>query len=159
MIWELKNENNETTNTFEDLVEIGSKYFENIFKEGQQTTIAEVIWISQYFPESITKEDNMERMEEFSEEEVKETLLGFQKDKILGPNRWTIELFLAIHDSIAPELLQLVEETRKIGVLHLPLNSTFLTLIPKKDTPESLEDYRPISLCNITYKVVTNIIA
>ena len=32
-IWELKNENNETLNTFEDLAEIGKKYFENIFKE------------------------------------------------------------------------------------------------------------------------------
>ena len=28
-----------------------------------------------------------------------------------------------------------------------------------KDKPESLEDYKPISLCNITYKVVTKIIS
>ena len=49
-ILELKNENNETTNTFEDLAEIGKKYFENIFKEDQQATIAEVIRISQCFP-------------------------------------------------------------------------------------------------------------
>ena len=42
-IWELKKENNETANIFEDLVEIGKKYFENIFKEDQQATIAEVI--------------------------------------------------------------------------------------------------------------------
>ena len=42
-VWELKKENNETTNTFEDLAEIGKNYFENIFKEDQQETIAEVI--------------------------------------------------------------------------------------------------------------------
>ena len=42
-IWELKNENNETVNTFEDLAKTGKKYFENIFKEDQQTTIAKVI--------------------------------------------------------------------------------------------------------------------
>ena len=42
-IWEIKNENNEIINTFEDLVETGKKYFENICKEDQQTTIAEVI--------------------------------------------------------------------------------------------------------------------
>ena len=29
-IWELKNENNETTNTFEDLAEIGKNYFEHL---------------------------------------------------------------------------------------------------------------------------------
>ena len=70
-----------------------------------------------------------------------------------------MEFFLAGYDIIGPDLLQLVEETRVNGILHLPLNSTFLALIPKKDNPKSLDDYRPISLCNITYKVVTKIIA
>ena len=98
-------------------------------------------------------------MEEVSKEELKTTLHSLQKDKSPGPDGWTVEFFLAGYDSIGPDLLQLVEETRKNGVLHPPLNSTFLTLIPKKDSPESLEDYRPISLCNITYKVVTKIIA
>ena len=44
-------------------------------------------------------------------------------------------------------------------VFFTPPNSTFLALIPKKDKLERLEDYRPISLCNITYKVVTKIIS
>ena len=42
-IWELKNENNETATTFEDIAETGKAYFENIFKENQQETIAKVI--------------------------------------------------------------------------------------------------------------------
>ena len=62
-IWELKKENNEIANTFEDLAEIGKNYFENIFKENHQATIAEVIWILQCFLESIS-EDNMELMKE-----------------------------------------------------------------------------------------------
>ena len=88
----------------------------------------------------------MELMEEVSEEELKETLNIFQKDKIPGPDGWKVEFFLAGYDTIGPYLLKLVEETRVNGILHLPLNSTFLALIPKKDNLESLEDYRPISL-------------
>ena len=109
------------------------------------------------FLESINEEDNLELLEEVSEEELKATLNNFQKDKNLGPDGWTVELFLADYDTIGPDLLQLVEETRVNGILHLPLNSTILSLIPKKDNPESLEDYRLISLCNITYKVITKI--
>ena len=101
----------------------------------------------------------MELMEEVLEEELKATLLSFQKDKSPGPDGWTVEFFLARYDTIGPYLLQLVEETRVNGVLHLPLNSTFLTLVPPKNNPESVEDYWPISLCNITYNVVTKIIA
>ena len=98
-------------------------------------------------------------MEEVSEEDLKATLNSFQKDKSPGPDGWTVEFFLAAYDSISLDLLQLVEETRVNGVLHPLLNSNFIDLILKKDNPEILEDYKPISMCNITYKVVTKIIA
>ena len=45
---------------------------------------------------------------------------------------------------------------RKISEL---LNSTYLSLIPKKDHSDSFNDYRPISLCNLLYKLITKIIA
>ena len=38
------------------------------------------------------------------------------------------------------------------------LNRTLITLIPKCNTPESLSNYHPISLCNIVYKIVTKVI-
>ena len=38
------------------------------------------------------------------------------------------------------------------------LNETLISLIPKTQSPESLNNYRPISLCNTIYKVITKII-
>ena len=38
------------------------------------------------------------------------------------------------------------------------LNQTRIVLIPKIQGPETLGSYRPISLCNTTYKIVTKII-
>ena len=38
------------------------------------------------------------------------------------------------------------------------LNRTHITLIPKVQGPETLGNYRPISLCNSVYKIVTKII-
>ena len=37
------------------------------------------------------------------------------------------------------------------------LNQTFILLIPKKEDPRHLEDFRPISLCKKIYKVLTKI--
>ena len=44
------------------------------------------------------------------------------------------------------------------GVMPDAMNSTFLALVPKKDNSESFMDYKPIALCNLVYKLVTNII-
>jgi hypothetical protein len=44
------------------------------------------------------------------------------------------------------------------GKMPRYLNKTLISLIPKCIGPETLNQYRPISLCNTVYKVVTRII-
>ena len=41
------------------------------------------------------------------------------------------------------------------GVMPDGVNDAAIVLIPKVQHPESLKDYRPISLCNVLYKVVS----
>lgn len=53
----------------------------------------------------------------------------------------------------------MVEESRRKGEVYQPFNSTFIALIPKKEVPETFEDFRPISLCNRIYKIIAKVIA
>ena len=48
---------------------------------------------------------------------------------------------------------------RVSGFVPPSLNSTFLALIPKKERPSTFADFRPISLCNLLYKLISKIIA
>ena len=45
------------------------------------------------------------------------------------------------------------------NTIPLGVNETLSVLIPKCDGPSRLIDFKPISLCNVIYKVVTKLIA
>ena len=91
--------------------------------------------------------------------EVDSTLKLFAKDKSPGFDGWTVEFFLHLFDILRPELVRAIEEYLVSSAILEKLNKTFLTLIPKVDQPASFADYRPISLCNLFYKLISKIIA
>ena len=81
-------------------------------------------------------------------EELKETLHSFQKDKSPGPDGWPIEFYLGFFDILGEDLLEVVEESRRTGIIHALINATFVSLIPTVDKPVGFDDFRSISLCN-----------
>ena len=56
------------------------------------------------------------------------------------------------------EVWKVVDESRTMHWLLPSLNATFITLIPKEDHLSTLEKFRPISLCNVIYKIISNVI-
>ena len=91
--------------------------------------------------------------------EVEAVLRGFKEDKSPGSDGWPVEFFLAFYDLVGEELVMAVEQARLQGKVSGALNSTFLTLIPKCEKPLTCDDFRPISLCNLVYKIISKIAA
>ncbi|KAL4626285.1 hypothetical protein ACB092_05G085100 [Castanea dentata] len=48
---------------------------------------------------------------------------------------------------------------RPDGNMPKNLNHTFISLVPKIKSPEKAKDFRPISLCNVLYKIISKTIA
>ena len=91
--------------------------------------------------------------------EVEAVLRGFKKDRSHGPDGWPVEFFLAFFDLVGEDLVLAVEQAILHGKVTGALNSTFLTLIPKCEKPLTFADFRPISLCNLVYKIISKIAA
>jgi len=85
-------------------------------------------------------------------------LKSFAKEKIHGQDGWTVEFFLSYFDLIGNDILEEVEESRRSRSMGRSLNASFLVLIPKVDKPFSFGDFRPITLYNLAYKIITKTI-
>ena len=91
--------------------------------------------------------------------EIELSLKSFKKDRSPGPDGWPVEFYLNYFDLLGPDLLSAIDSTRVSSYIPPSLNSTFLALIPKKDKPRTFADFRPISLCNLLYKLIAKVIA
>ena len=57
------------------------------------------------------------------------------------------------------DILAIIELSILEGYVVGALNSTFITLISKWNKPYSFNDFTPISLCNLAYKIISKMIA
>jgi hypothetical protein len=90
---------------------------------------------------------------------ISAALKSFSKDKSPGPDGWTVEFYLHFFDLVGPDLLELVEDTRLKWKGDWCFKLDFPHSYSKSCSPSSFGDYRPISLCNLCYKLISKIIA
>jgi hypothetical protein len=84
---------------------------------------------------------------------------SFKKAKSPRAYGLTVQFYLVFYEMIEEVFLCVVKETITSGKIFGVLNSTFKALIPKKNETDTFEYYRHISLCNVIYKIISNIIA
>eukprot|EP00253_Pinus_taeda_P027470 PITA_27470 len=92
-------------------------------------------------------------------EEVEEAVKSMPNDKAPGPDGFTINFYKACWPTIKSEIWEVVEDSRRSSTILKSLNSTFLALIPKEENAHIPDNFRPIALCNVIYKIISKVIA
>ncbi|XP_074314331.1 uncharacterized protein LOC141649543 [Silene latifolia] len=90
---------------------------------------------------------------EYREEEVIEALNQMHPLKAPGPDGMNALFFQSFWHIIGPEVIKTV-----LGILRGELdpgefNNTNIVLTPKKKAPDKIRDFRPISQCNVVYRL------
>ncbi|GKC06324.1 reverse transcriptase domain, reverse transcriptase zinc-binding domain protein [Tanacetum coccineum] len=80
-------------------------------------------------------------------------------DKSSRPDGYTAAFFKGAWKIVGSDVVNAVKEFFVNGKLLKELNHTVIALIPKIQNPTRINDFRPISCCNVLFKCISKIIA
>ena len=93
-----------------------------------------------------------------TDEEIRQGLWSLKPFKAPGVDGLHAGFFQYFWEDVKGPVCKEVRDVFESKVVPEYLNETLIALIPKCPNPESFNNYRPISLCNTIYKVITKII-
>jgi hypothetical protein len=154
-IVKIVNEANVEVKSQPEICETARNYFEHLF----QANITAHDPILSIITPKITEEDNGRLVAPITKEELKAALFQMHPHKAPGPDGFNPVFYQHFWDMCGNDIFASVKEWLDRGYFPSSLNETNICLIPKCDNPISMKDLRPISLCNVLYKMVSKLLA
>lgn len=101
--------------------------------------------------------DNMIRS--FSEEDIKSAMFSVGDKKAPGPDGYTSRFFKSTWNIVGQDVCLAIKDFFDNGTLLKETDNTIISLVPKVPTPSKVNDFRPISCCNVLYKCISKLIS
>jgi hypothetical protein len=92
-------------------------------------------------------------------EEIEDVVRSCDGNKSLGPDGFNFAFIKEFWSLMRGEVRIMFDQFHGNAILPKGVLSYFLALIPKINSPESLGDYRPISLLGCIYKLLSKVLA
>jgi hypothetical protein len=102
----------------------------------------------------VSPEMNARLLVEFTDKEISDALFQIGPLKAPGADGFPARFFQRNWSTLKDEIIPAIKEFFITGVMPSGVNDAIIVLIPKVDNPTKVTDFRPISLCNVTYKIV-----
>ncbi|OMO73242.1 reverse transcriptase [Corchorus capsularis] len=90
--------------------------------------------------------------------EIKKALFGMKPLKAPGPDGLHPTFFQKFWSTVGDSVCRDIKLIFHCAVIPQDWNNTLISLIPKVNNPETINQFRPIGLCNTTYRIVTKML-
>ncbi|KAJ6925333.1 hypothetical protein NC651_009871 [Populus alba x Populus x berolinensis] len=146
--------NQVTTN--KEMGQLAVAYYQNILAAPPHEYQEDVsrLYTSKIPPTSVSS-----LIQPFTSEEIKRALFSIPDDKAPGPDGFTSYFFKKCWGIVGADFINAIRSFFDRSTLPRGINATIIALVPKVENPANMDDYRPISCCNVIYKCISKIMA
>nr|XP_027120381.1 uncharacterized protein LOC113737334 [Coffea arabica] len=131
-------------------------HYNELFMSTNPTEFEEVL---QGIPCTISNLMNAQLIKPVDEGEIKKAIFSMFPNKAPGVDGMSPCFFQSYWNIINADIVHAISSFFHTGNLLKAFNETIISLIPKVDNPVMLANFRPISLCNVLYKIISKILA
>ena len=139
-----------------EVAEAAVSYFENLYRTSHPDKILEVV---EAVDPKVSDEMNQFLIKQFTRDEIEAALKQMHPTKSPGPDSMPTIFFQNYWDIVGNDVVGMVLNVLNSNISMTDINKTFITLIPKINNPTKMSDFRPISLCNVIYKLISKVLA
>jgi hypothetical protein len=132
--------------------ELTQDFFKTLFSKDHQVDPDILLPL---FDQRVMQEMNENLCKDFTEEEIGDALFQISPLKAPGPDGFLARFFQRNWGTMKGEVTQAVNNFFRSGIMPDMVNDTTIVMIPKVPHPEKLSEFRPISLCDVLYKIVS----
>ena len=138
------------------MADVAINYFESMFTAGDNVSVEECLDAVQH-----KVDPNMQEIlsSEYSAEEIKAVVFQMGPTKAPGLDGMNAFFYQKFWHIVGADVITAVLDFLNTGNMEPDINFTHIVLIPKIKSPEKMSDFRPISLCNVIYKIISKVLA
>jgi len=131
-------------------------YYKGLFGPSEDNTISLQDNLTDDIPQ-VSSAENDTLISPFSEQEIREAVFQMEHNKAPGPDGFPAEFYQVFWEVIKKDLLALFFDFYEEKLPLFCLNFGVISLIPKTNDAKKIQQYRPICVLNVSFKIFTKV--
>ena len=140
----------------DQITQVVEKYFHDLFTSKNPIDMESVLDVVE---KRFTIEMNNSLLQPYTAKEVRQALFQMHPSKSTGPNGMSLFFFQKFWNIVEVDVTEAILLVLNSGHMLRKMNYSHIVLIPKKNDPSLMFDYRPTILANVVSKILSKVIA